>query len=384
MTLNQHTNDASSTTKNDGNHDYEDATPSTESIRHLSGLSRAEAHEIVRTWHEQDADSIIETIHLMHNTSLKDASLEFNTVLKSLLRHQSPEVRIACLDAMTGNSDMELATQAIDLLEHDTSHNVKCAAARVLGALSENAELSDSHQSRAIITLTNAAKNTESTQLRGEALIAIASIPRFDATELISELKNTPSQSVETTIQILTAMGKTSNRYWLPHIIDALGNHNAKVRATATISFGMVTNNDEDVAILNEPLDDHVLEVQLAAIQALRNIGSQSAREMLKQAQDNSEPEVSHNAKEALKTLKAEDELIYAVSPEMLKRGLYGATINTIPDRDLTRYNAPTQEGWAHLIPSGEEINMAPAAEDIGEDMEDYLESDEFFNSSNK
>ena len=382
MTLNQHTNESSSSTKNDGN-DHEDATPSTDSIRHLSGLSRAEAHKIVRTWHEQDADSIIETIHLMRDTSLKDPSLEFDTVLKSLLRHQSPAVRIACLDAMAGNSDMELATLTIDLLEHDTSHNVKCAAARVLGALTENAELSDSHQRRVIIALTKAAKSTESTQLRGEALVAIAAIPRFDATELISELKDTPSQSPETTIQILTAMGKTSDRYWLPHITDALGNHHAEVRATATISFGMIATNDEDVAMLNEPLDDHVLEVQLAAIQALRNIGSQSAREMLKQAQDNSEPEVAHNAKEALKALKAEDELIYAVSPEMLERGLYGAAINSTPDRDLTRYNAPTQEGWAHLISSGEEINMAPAAEDIGEDMEDYLESDEFFKSSN-
>ena len=89
-------------------------------------------------------------------------------------------------------------------------------------------------------------------------------------------------------------------------------------------------------------------------------------------------------AQAALDALKAEDDLMYAVSPTMVERGLFGvpaAARNA--SRDMSRYDAPTEEGWANVTSEGQEVDVAETPEDIGEDYEDYLESDEFFRESN-
>ena len=89
-------------------------------------------------------------------------------------------------------------------------------------------------------------------------------------------------------------------------------------------------------------------------------------------------------AQTALDLLKAEDDLTYAVSPDMVAQGLFGVPLGARrPPRDLSRYDAPTEEGWANVTPEGQEIDVANAPDDIGEDYEDYLESDEFFRDSN-
>ena len=149
------------------------------------------------------------------------------------------------------------------------------------------------------------------------------------------------------------------------------------------MAFGNLAN-DDDVEGLAEPFDDHVLEVQMATVQALGNIGTPQAREMLSLAVSSSEPDIQQMAQTALDLLKAEDDLTYAISPDMVAQGLFGVPMGARkPARDLSRYDAPTEEGWANVTPEGQEVDVAENPDDIGEDYEDYLESDEFFRDSN-
>ena len=122
----------------------------------------------------------------------------------------------------------------------------------------------------------------------------------------------------------------------------------------------------------------------MATVQSLASIGSPQAREMLSIAVSGSEPDVQRMAQAALDLLKAEDDLMYAVSPDMVAQGLFGVPLGARkPPRDMSRYDAATEEGWANMTSEGQEIDVADAPEDIGEDFEDYLESDEFFRESN-
>ena len=122
----------------------------------------------------------------------------------------------------------------------------------------------------------------------------------------------------------------------------------------------------------------------MATIKALEQIGTTQAREMLSLAVSSSEPEVQQLAQAALDALKAEDDLMYAVSPTMVERGLFGVPASARNQaRDVSRYDAPTEEGWANVTAEGREVDVAETPEDIGEDYEDYLESDEFFRESN-
>ena len=92
----------------------------------------------------------------------------------------------------------------------------------------------------------------------------------------------------------------------------------------------------------------------MATIKALEQIGTDQAREMLSLAETSSEPEVQELASAALTALKADDDLVYAVSPTMIERGLFGVPASARrPGRDLSRYDAPTEEGWANVDSEG-------------------------------
>ena len=183
---------------------------------------------------------------------------------------------------------------------------------------------------------------------------------------------------------VLLAMGETGDQVMVAGRSKMrFYSGEAKIRIAAVVAFGEVAG-DDDVESLSEPFDDHVLEVQMATVHALASIGSSQAREMLSLAVSSSEPEVQRMAQAALDMLKAEDDLIYAISPNMVAQGLYGVPMGARkPARDLSRYDAPTEEGWANVTPEGQEVDVAQTPDDIGEDYEDYLESDEFFRESN-
>ena len=139
----------------------------------------------------------------------------------------------------------------------------------------------------------------------------------------------------------------------MPTIEDAFFSDDSRIRIAAVFAFGKIAQ-DEDVESLSEPFDDHVLEVQMATVKALEEIGTAQAREMLELAVSSSEPEVQLLAQAALDALKADDELIYAVSPAMIERGLFGVPASARgTGRDLGRYDAPTEEGWANVTPEG-------------------------------
>ena len=358
---------------------------SDDSLKLLSGISRAEAHKLTSLWSTWDDSQVLETFESLQRISTSSRGSEFDTIFKASASGPIDEVREICVESLRGSTDLELVTIFIDLLKNDRSQKVRCAAAEVLEGfadLASDRRLPASHTDRVLEALASAVTQ-EAHPIRGKALISLGSMPRFDSSPYITLLKESTRADHVEFEDVLAAMGKSGDRRWLPDIEDALNSFNAGVRAAAVKAFGAIAE-DDDVEVLNEPLDDHVLEVQLATVTALKTMGTPFARNMLKVAEESSEPAVQEAAKSSLAALNDEDELIYAVSPAMLDRGLYGAPIAADgQQRDLARYDAPTQEGWAHVDSEGEERDIAPTAEDIGEDMEDYLESDEFFKSSN-
>ncbi len=358
---------------------------SDDSLKLLSGISRTEAHRLTALWTAWDESMVLDVVQALQRISGTNPGVEFDTVFKAGTASPIDEVREICVRSLSGSTDLELVTLFIGMLENDDSNKVRCVAAETLEGFADlaNDRRLPAPYSRRVVDALAKAVTTDVHPVRGKALISLAAMPRFDATRYISMLHESTVDDDPTFAYVVAAMGKSGDRRWLPEIENALDSLDACVRGAAAKAFGAIAE-DDDVETLNEPLDDHVLEVQLAAVAALKTIGTPSARNMLKMAEKSSEPAVQEAAKSSLAALKDEDELIFAVSPTMLDRGLYGAPFaGDGHERDLTRYDAPTQEGWANVDSEGQELDIAPFSDDIGEDMEDYFESDEFFQSSN-
>jgi HEAT repeat protein len=354
-------------------------------LRDLSGVDDARAREIVSAWHEWSIEDVVGTISELRRVADADHSLEFDALFRAATSFPAPQVRLECVRALSNGGGINIAHALIVVLERDEVSEIRAAAAAALHAFS------DSSQARNISATTlnrikSALRNTlhvDENIVRGKALKSLAALREEDAPDLIDTMFDEAIGNGALMSDVLSAMGETGDRSWLTAIEDAFYSDDAEIRIAAVLAFGNIAN-DEDIGSLSEPFDDHILEVQMATIETLERIGTPQAREMLALAVSNSEPEVQVLAEAALNNLKAEDELIHPVSPGMVERGLFGIPASARkPTRDLSRYDAPTEEGWANVASEGQELDIAETPEDIGEDYEDYLESDEFFRDTN-
>ena len=356
-----------------------------EMLRDLSGIDDAQARSIVDAWRDWQLEDVVGTVAELREVADSDRSLEFDALFRAAISFPSSQVRLECVRALSNGGSLNVANSLVGILERDESAEVRGAAATALHAFSEPSQsrsVPRTTLARIADTLRNAI-DIDERSVRGKALRSIVAMRHEDAPDLIDSMFDEAIDDPVLMSDVLLAMGESGDRSWLPTIEDAFYSTDANVRISAVLAFGSIAG-DEDIHSLSEPFDDHILEVQMATIQTLEQIGTAQAREMLSLAVSNSEPDVQHLAQAALDALKAEDDLMYTVSPTMVERGLFGVPASARDhSRDMSRYDAPTEEGWANVTSEGEEVDVAEAPEDIGEDYEDYLESDEFFRESN-
>ena len=356
-----------------------------EMLRDLSGVDDSQARAIVTAWHDWQLQDVIGTISELRQVAETDRSLEFDALFRAATSFPHPQVRLESVRALSNGGSIAIAHSLIRALEQDKVSAIRAASAEALLAFSDSSQarnISKAILNRIKSALRNAI-HVDEPIVRGKALKSLAALRDDDAPDMIDAMFDEAVGDGPLMSDVLSAMGETGARSWLPTIEDAFYSGDVQIRVAAVLAFGKIAN-DDDVESLSEPFDDHVLEVQIATIKTLEEIGTAQAREMLELAVSSSEPEVQQLAQIALETLKAEDDLIYAVSPTMVERGLFGVPAAAQnPSRDMARYDAPTEEGWANVTSEGQEIDVAETSEDIGEDLEDYFESDEFFRSSN-
>ena len=354
-------------------------------LRELSGIDDKQARSMAQAWRVWQLSDVLDTVVELRTVAESDRSLEFDALFIAALSFPAPEVRIEGVRALSNGGNLKIAQALLKVLEQDEAAAVRAAASESLHALAEPSQarnIPKTTSSRIASALRRAASDDERS-VRGKALISLAAMRDEEAFDLIDAMFDEAIDDPELMSDVLLAMGESSDRAWLPAIEDAFFSNDARVRISAVMAFGNIAN-DDDVEGLAEPFDDHVLEVQMATVKALGNIGTPQAREMLSLAVSSSEPDIQQMAQTALDLLKAEDDLTYAISPDMVAQGLFGVPMGARkPARDLSRYDAPTEEGWANVTPEGQEVDVAENPDDIGEDYEDYLESDEFFRDSN-
>ena len=354
-------------------------------LRELSGIDDAQARLIVATWNEWQVKDVVETVAELREVVEIDRSLEFDAVFRAAITFPEAEVRLECVRALSIGGSLSIANALVNVLERDESTELRVAAAEALRGFSDPTQ-SRNVSRTAFARIANALRNAtdvDEPSVRGKALRTLAAMRHEDSPDIIDSMFDEAIDDPALMSDVLLAMGESGDRSWLPTIEDAFFSNYPNVRISAVLAFGSIAG-DDDIQSLSEPFDDHILEVQIATIQTLEQIGTPQAREMLSLAVSSSEPGVQQLAQAALDALKAEDDLIHAVSPTMVERGLFGVPAAARnPSRDMSRYDAPTEEGWVNVNPEGQEVDVAETPEDIGEDYEDYLESDEFFRESN-
>lgn len=372
------------------------AVPSDATLQLLIGLDRDDARAVashIGGWPDDVGLATVERLYEMARTGRASG---FDELFYALMSHPQDAVRSNAVAAITGNGDSQLIGQLTLMLRTDMSDAVRARAAAALGAFAEAAESGriSARRTASVRDTLLAASDDATRSVAGQALVAYAGMPGGSPTEAIESWLELYGDDPEGLAFGCAAMGRSNQRHWLEDVRDALDHQSSIVRIAAALAFGELVDPDDSLDPLLALLDDESLEVQLAAVDALGMIGSNEARKLLGDAASESpEPDVKARAEAALRQLREDDDLRHAVTPDMMASGLYGGGGTATPQRDIGRYDAPTEEGWGwddaddSGAPADDERDSdaddASEDEDIGEDLEDYYDTDEFHRSMN-
>lgn len=271
----------------------------------LSDMRDEQLGQFEREWSGVSADRRAELARHLADIAEENYVVDFSPVFAHLLADDLVAVRLAALDGVWDSDSPALIDPIVDLMFSDADVDVQAAAARALAhyvLLAEWGQVDRRHVSPIVDALLEVYRNERSPfAVRRAALEAMAAANRPAISEIILEAYETGEEEMQ--VSAIFAMGVTADRRWLPVLFDELSSPSAALRAEAARASGAIGASDA-VDRLEDTLDDEDPEVVAAAIQALGQIGGDTAAELLADlAEDNAYEDYFDLIDEALEAM---------------------------------------------------------------------------------
>jgi HEAT repeat protein len=288
-------------------------------------------------------------------------------------------VRVASLKGLEESEDRALVIPLSKILKSDPAPEVRTAAAIPLAHLSMMAEigkLSPRYRETLEDTLYGVLEDEQ--EIQDVKLKVMEAVSVFAAERLTTHIELAwASGDLKARQSSLFAMGQTSDPKWIGYVIPDLEHDAASVRYEAAMAMGEL-GDEHHLRVMDAPLDDEDLTVQLAAISAVERIGGDVAKAKLELKLSSPEPQVVELVQQALQTMKDEEDLDEVVTQEMA-RSMFGST-DTLPGIDTEGYEPAEMEGWENL-PDPSEVDdfgtgVTDEAEELGLDRGDPFDID--------
>ena len=231
----------------------------------LSSLGSGELRFLEQVWSDIEPERRRQIVYRLVKLAEDNFELNYDSIFWNCLQDQDVEVRCRAIEGLWENEETSLINPLINLLEQDSSEEVQAVAATALGRfvmLAEHGKLRSCHASKVSQALLAAIGNESKTiEVKRRALEAAAPL----------------SDDAEIRYEAAGACGELGEKESVPYLI------------------GLIDDPDTDV--------------QLAAIQALGEIGGTEAKESLEQYLNHSSEIISQVVEQTLRELEAEEEL---------------------------------------------------------------------------
>lgn len=357
----------------------DDAAINYASLAELSRLTGPEASEFGQLWLEWSSERVLDIVERMVSLCEDQLDVEFEVIYKQGLKHPNPTVRVASLKGLEESEDRALVIQLSKILKSDPVAEVRAAAAVPLAHFSIMAEagkLSARYREALEDALYGVMENER--EIQEVKLKAMEAVSVFAAERLKLHIESAwSSGDLNARQSSLFAMGRTSDPKWIEYVIPDLEHDAASVRYEAAMAMGEL-GEEHHLRVMDAPLDDEDLTVQLAAISAVERIGGDAAKAKLELKLASPEPQVVELVQQALQAMKDEEDLDEVVTQEVA-RSMFGAT-DTLPGIDAEGYEPAEMEGWENL-PDPSEVDdfgtgITDEAEELGLDRGDPFDID--------
>ena len=283
------------------------------SLAQLSDLGSEEVERFTQVWQGLSLSRRTKVIARLVELAEENAELDFNAVFKACLEDPDEEVRERAVNGLWEFEDRSIVPCFIQLLQSDDAPRVRAAAATGLGKfakLAQEGKLLQRDADRIRDALLEVLQETrEPWEVRRRALEAVAPFNSPRIKEYIRWAY--ASNNLELQCSALFAMGRTGEPAWLGILLKELRSPSPALRYEAANALAEL-QEEEAVPHLIHLLQDDDLQVALAAVRALGEIGGPLARRALRRCLQAEEEALQEAAREALETMEAmEDPLSF-------------------------------------------------------------------------
>ncbi len=279
-------------------------------LAHLSAPDSAEMALFAPAWAKIEVERRRQVLSRLVELTEDNLELDFDRIFRHCLRDEDAEVRSKAIEGLWENEETSLIAPLLNLLEQDSTEEVRAAAAAALGKftmLAELGKLRSDHKasiSRALLAIIN--DKSKPLEVRRRALEAIAPLSIPEVATAINKAYH--SDNYRLRASAVYAMGRNSGPYWLPLLLKELDSPEEEIRYEAAGACGEL-REEEATPCLIRLTDDPDTGVQLAAIRALGMVGGKEAREHLQQCLNHPSEPARDAAEQALEELEAEANL---------------------------------------------------------------------------
>ncbi|OGN88597.1 MAG: hypothetical protein A2Y88_03805 [Chloroflexi bacterium RBG_13_48_10] len=271
-------------------------------LNRLSDLDPADAALLAEAWSKvslRRRETLLEDLEEIH---MADDLLCFEAVGRLALKDKEPDVRTRAIRILREYELVDLLRTFVDLSEHDPDVDVRAGAAAALGTYIYMGEVDDISPAKLNLVeecLLHLISSSDKTPVRRSALESMGFSSRKEVNGLIEEAYS--STDMNWVITALFAMGRSANSKWNQKVLKMLTHVNPEVRAEAAGAAGELEITAA-VPTLLELLEDSDLDVRMASIWSLSQVGGAGVRKalenLLETTEDNEEADQISNALE--------------------------------------------------------------------------------------
>jgi HEAT repeat protein len=289
-------------------------------LHRLSDLEPADNSSFSNAWPKVSTkrrQALLEDLEELH---IADDLLCFEDVGHLSLKDSDPGVRKLAISILREYELVDLLPTFIHMADHDPDAEVRAAAAAALATyvyMGEVEDISPQKLERVEECLLKLATGSDTHLVRRRALEALGFSSRKEVNELID--KAFASSDTDWLITALFAMGRSANSRWKPQVMQMLSHQRPAVRAEAASAAGELEIKTA-VPKLLDLLEDVDIDVRMASIWALSQIGGPGVRPaleaLLENTDDDEEARQLDNALENLDFTEEMNELALLEIPE--------------------------------------------------------------------
>jgi HEAT repeat protein len=289
-------------------------------LNHFSDLQPADSSLLAENWPKitpRRRENLLEDLEEVH---LADDLMSFEEVGRIAINDSEPAVRRRAVQILGEYELVDLMPTFIRMAEHDPDADVRAASATALATFIYLGEVEDISPKKllqveeCLLRLTN---GSDTTLVRRRALEALGFSSRSEVPSLIDTAYSSPD--LDWLVSALFAMGRSANSRWNQKVLKMLDHQHPPVRAEAASAAGELEIKAAIPKLL-ELLDDSDIDVRMAAIWSVSQVGGIGVRSkleaLLETTDDNEEANQIDAALENLDFTEEMEDLALLEIPE--------------------------------------------------------------------